>query len=98
MNSPVVGAAWPGQAVLVAATYGPRAEPGLHELGTSFAEEAPHEAGSSLLRAATAVRKEAYDQVRSAAERGLPSSLEYCSARAPSAGVNLCTTAMKPSA
>ena len=50
-------------------------------------DEAPHDGGRTLLRALWAVRKAAYDHVRSLAETGVPSCREYCSVREPSAGV-----------
>ena len=53
-------------------------------------EEAPHEAGTALERALKAVRKAAYDQVRSVAEVGFPLERMYCSASAPFAGVYFC--------
>lgn len=46
--------------------------------------------GTTEFRRAEAVRTEAYDQVRSAAERGVPSFRENCSARAPLEGVYFC--------
>ena len=53
-------------------------------------EEAPHEAGTAAERALKAVRKAAYDQVRSLAEVGFPLERMYCSASEPSAGVYFC--------
>lgn len=52
--------------------------------------EAPQEAGMAFARAALAVRKAAYDQVRSLAEIGLPPERRYCSASDPSLGVYFC--------
>ena len=59
--------------------------------GTELAEGSPQEAGTWLLRRAVAVRKDAYDQVRSMAERAVPSVRENCSEREPLAGVCACT-------
>ena len=75
-----------GQAVFVAELQGPEAEPLEQEEG-SLADEAPQDAGTTLARAFLAVRKAAYDQVKSTAEAGLPFERRYCSAREPSAGV-----------
>lgn len=82
-----------GNTVSVAVAYGPVAEVATHVPGTLWALGSPHEAGTTELRRASAVRREAYDQVRSPAERGVPSSRENCSARDPLDGVYFCTTA-----
>lgn len=58
------------------------------------AAAAPHEAGMAALRALRAVKKAAYDQVRSTAESGVPFDREYCSARAPFCGVYFCAFAI----
>ena len=62
--------------------------------GMLFADEAPQEAGTLPARRAMAVRKEAYDQVRSTAEIGEPSERENCSARPPFEGVYFWTMLM----
>lgn len=82
-----------GHAVLVAELYGPVAEVATQTAGTLLAFGSPHDAGTTLLRAATMVKNDAYDHVRSAAERGVPSDFENCSDRAPLEGVYFCTTA-----
>lgn len=58
--------------------------------GTLLADVSPQEAGTVAFRRAAAVRRAAYDQVRSSAERGVPSERENCSARAPDDGVYFC--------
>lgn len=78
--------------VFVAATQGPFAELPEHELGT-WAEFAPQVDGTTALRALRAVKKAAYDHVRSDADKGLPLDLEYCSAKAPFCGVYCCALA-----
>jgi hypothetical protein len=55
--------------------------------------EAPQEAGTACARALNAVRKAAYDQVKSLAEVGFPLERRYCSASEPSLGVYFCFVA-----
>lgn len=56
-------------------------------LGTVFPLLEPQEAGTMPARRSAALRNEAYDQVRSAAESGVPLALSNCSERAPVEGV-----------
>lgn len=79
--------------VLVAVLHGPVADVAAQLLGT-LAEPAFHDAGTAALRALSAVRKAAYDHVRSAADSGLPSERPNCSARLPFCGVYFSPTAM----
>jgi hypothetical protein len=95
----VVGEAVPvGKEVDVTEEYVPVADDPEHCPGREFADEAPHEPGMIPLRLAFAVRKAAYDQVKSLALRGVPSDLEYCSASAPLCGVYFWARLMYPSA
>jgi hypothetical protein len=87
-----------GKEVAVTEEYVPLDDDPEHCPGREFAEEAPQEAGIMLLRLAFAVKKAAYDHVKSAALRGFPSDFEYCSARAPLCGVYFCARPMYPSA
>jgi len=56
--------------------------------------EAFHEAGTVAARASYAVKKAAYDHVRSGAESGVPFTREYCSDIEPSRGVYFCCRVM----
>jgi hypothetical protein len=87
-----------GNAVAVTEEYVPVAEVALHCSGRDFAPDEPQDAGTTPLRLAYAVKNAAYDHVKSAALSGLPSDLEYCSARAPLEGVYFCAMLMYPSA
>ena len=51
--------------------------------GTELAEAAPQGAGTTPLRRMLAVRRAAYDQVRSRADKEVPEDLSNCSAREP---------------
>lgn len=67
-------------------------------VGSLLFSDAPQLGGTVPLRRSTAVKKAAYDQVRSMAEVCFPSSLENCSESEPLVGVYFCTMDMNPSA
>jgi hypothetical protein len=72
-----------GNDVDVAEEYDPTTEVAEQVPGTDVAEDWIQPAGITPARRAAAVKKAAYDQVRSWAERGWPLLLENCSEREP---------------
>jgi len=98
VGRPVAEVSPVGKMVEVAADNGPVAEVAKHWAGTLEAVVSPHDSGITPFLACTAETNAAKDQVKSTAERGVPSFRENCSARPPSEGVYFSITLMKPSA
>lgn len=98
---PVVPGVWlAGKDETVAVEYVPTWDVAAQTAGTEVALEAvpAQPAGTTPARLAAAVRNEAYDQVRSRAERGVPLLRSYCSARDPLDAAYCETMFTKPSA